>query len=474
MAVSRVLLVSLSLLAAGCVAAPPGGDGAPQGAGASPLVPAFPQEHDHDDAALHNFASGMSLVGYHSLVPGSEAGEAGEREGWLNSEVIVRGDHAYVSYFGAPWVLAVVDIRDAATPKLVGTAPLSNAFGMDVAVSADGDWAFVSLYPGAVGTLFSRDYLLDHLQAPTGPAAPGVAVIDVRDRANPVVSSFLPLHGLGAHTATYHRYPDGREVVFVNKADMPPGNAILVTEVVATPAGGRALKPLSTFALGGAADADFPHDVDVQEHPLTGRTVLYAAYWDSGLVVVDVTDPGQPALLGQNKDFPEGEEVQVHDAHPFPRLVGGRHYTLAAPEIPTGAGTGHLRVFDTTDPAKPALVGSWIMPGSFVVDEAFGFSTHNFQFLPDGRVALAHGHAGVWIVDWLGPGGPGAPHPERMEAPQAVAYYVPHHGASPPEWSPVKGAPWVWGTAVDERGVLWAADVTSGLYSLRVDAEADR
>lgn len=467
----RPLAVVVALLAAGCVgltseAVEPAGTSEVVG-----VVPAFAQEHDHGDPALHDFAAGASLVGYHSLVPGAEARDAA-RGDWLNSEVIVRGDYAYVAYFGAPWVLAIVDIGDAAAPRLVGVAPLANAWGMDVAVSEDGDWAFVSLYPSAVGTVFARDYLLGHLAVPDGPALGGVAVIDARDRADPRVSSILPVHGFGAHTATYHRYPDGREFVFANKADSPPGNGILVTEVVATPTGGRALEPVATFALGGALDADFPHDVDVQEHPLTGRTLLYAAYWDSGLVVIDVTDPSAPALVSQAKDFPEGEEAQVHDAHPFPRLVGGRHYTVAAPEIPTGATSGHVRIFDTTDPAAPALVGSWVLPGGFVVDEPFGFSTHNFQFLPDGRIALAHGHAGVWILDWLGPGGADAPDPARIAAPVASAYYVPHAGPAPPEWSPVSGAPWVWGTAVDARGLVWAADVTSGLYALRVDAPA--
>lgn len=465
---ARGILVVV-LLAAGCVGSAPEGPPSAGEAGDA-LAPLFAQSHDHRDPALHDHGSGITPLGYHALAPGAAADDAGARGSWLTSEVIVRGDHAYVGYLGAPWVLAIVDIRDPAAPKLVGTAPPSNALGMDVAVSDDGDWAFVSLYPGAVGSVFARDYLLGHLQAPTGPAMPGVAVIDARDRANPTVSSILPLHGLGAHTAVYHRYPDGREVVFINKADPAPGNGILVAEVVASPTGGRILQPLASFALGSAADADFPHDVDVQEHPLTGRTVLYAAYWDSGLVTLDVTDPAKPTLLGQQKDFPAGEEVQVHDAHPFPRLVGGRHYTLAAPEIPAGPTTGHLRVFDTTDPATPRLVGSWQMPGDFVVDTPFSFSTHNFQFLPDGRVALAHGHAGVWIVDWLGPGGADEPDPALLEKPEARAYFLPRAGTAPPAWSPVDGAPWVWGTAVDARGIVWAADAASGLHALRVDA----
>ena len=455
----------LLVLAAGCVTpAAELEDARP--AAHDALHPGFEQDHDHRDASLHaGFGHGMETLGYHNLAPGTDGSDASERGAWVNSEIILRGDHAFVGYIGAPWLFSVIDVRDPMAPTLVSVFETANAWTMDLAVSEDGNWVFASVYPGAAGTVFAADYLLQNAHVPSGAPLPGVMVVDVRDKARPAMTGFLPVHGLGPHTATYHRYEDGREVVFANKADAPPANGILVAEVVALPTGGRTLRPLSTFALEGPADASFPHDVDVQRHPLTGRTLLYAAYWQHGLVVVDVTDPAAPTLVSRTADVPEGEEVNVHDVHPYPALVGGRHFTLTAPEMPNAQTTGHLRVWDTTDPAAPVQVSSWTLPGGYVVDKPFSFSPHNFVFLPDGKVALAHGHAGVWVLEWLG--ADGAPLPE----PRVVAWHLPHAtGATPPSWTPVEGAPWVWGTAVDAAGNVWASDVAGGLHGLRLAA----
>lgn len=431
------------------------------------FVPPFDAEHDHTDPALHAFAAGLEPLGYHNLAPGSDGTQAADRGNWINSEIIVRGSHAFLGYVGGGHLVSILDISNASRPRLLGTYDTGNAWAVDVAVSDDGNWIFVCVYSSATGTYFTPDYLLQAHDAPTGVAAPSVTVIDARDKARPVLSSVLPVHGLGPHTAVYHRYPDGREVLFVNKGDPSPGNVILVADIVPSATGGRVLEPRTTISLDAVGMNNIPHDVDVAEHPLTGQTVLYAAWWDAGLVTVDVSDPAEPEVLAHFTAFAPDDVVQLHDVHPFPRLVGDRHYSIATPEIPAGPTTGPLRVFDTTDPREPRLVGTWTLPGSFGVDRSFNFSPHNFQFLPDGRVALGHGHAGVWIVDWLGPGGPAAPDPAFLEAPRAAAFFVPHaEGARPPAWSPVFGAPWVWGTAVDERGVLWVADSASGLYAL--------
>lgn len=417
------------------------------------VAPSFDQEHDHRDAALHAASEGLRRLGGHTL--GEKGGARGD---WMTTEIVVAGDHAYIAYLGAPWLLAIVNITDPAAPQLVGQFPTTNAWGMDLAVSEDGDWVFVGVYPSAVGEIFTPGYTAAHLGAPAGIAAPGVAVIDARDRTAPVLSSFLPTHGLGPHTVGYHKYPDGREIVFADKADLQVGNAILISELVATPLGGRMLQPLSLWMLDGPSDPDQPHDADAEEHPLTGQTLLYVAHTHAGIAIVDITDPSAPTLVSQSTEGPDGADALVHDVHPYPFLVDGKHYTIASPEIITAETSGTLRIYDTTDPAAPALVGTWRMPGEYVTDEPFGMTMHNFQFLPDGRIALAHGHAGVWLIEWI---------ESRGTAPVATAYYAEAFpDATPPSWSPVSGTPWYWGTAIDARGVLWASDTMGGLVSL--------
>lgn len=447
----RAVALVLLLLVAGCVA--PAAVDAP--AQPAPVTPAFPQEHDHTDPALHAHADGLRAVGSHTLAP-----DGGARGDWATSEIIIRGDHAYVAYIGAPWIVGIVDVRDPAAPVLVGQAPLANAWGMDVAVSDDGDWVYAAVYPATAGELFSPGYGLSHLALPDGPAAPGIVVIDARDRTAPTVASFFPVQGLGPHTVWYHQMDDGRELVFANKADLRGGNSVVITEAVTTPTGGRALRPVSVWWYDGPADVVQPHDVDVQTHPITGATLLYVAYEWEGMVIVDISDPSQPRMVSRIGEGSTewGADLIVHDVHPYPALVAGRHFTLAAPEIITGDTTGTLRIYDTTDPAGPWLVGTWRMPGDLIVDEPFGFSMHNFVYLPDGRAAIAHGHAGVWIVDWLTSMG---------EAPVGTAYYAKaFEGSTQPPWAPVHGDPWFWGTAVGPDGTLWASDTMGGIVSL--------
>jgi hypothetical protein len=460
-------LLVLALLACGCASPLLSPAGTPGAVASMEPVPGFAQGHDHRDPSQHAFSQGVDLVSYDNLAPGLEGADASKRGNWVNSEIVVRGEWAFVGYLGGPARFAVVNVADAAHPKIVGTFPTSAAWTMDLTASDDGNWVYASVTNGAIGTLFDAQYLLKAAEAPDGIAGPGLLAVDVRDKAHPALAGFLPIHGLGPHTAVWHKYADGREVVFAQKAEgNVPANGIVAVEVLDDPAGGKLLRPISFTPLG-LDGSDFPHDVDVQVHPVTNRTLLYVAGYYSGLHVYDVGDPAAPVEIGAFTDYPAGEDLALHDVHPFPGLVAGRHYTVTAPELLTDRGTGHLRFYDTTDPAKPRLVSSWTMPGNYTVDVQLLFSPHNFVFLPDGRVALSHGHAGVWIVDWLGPGGAAAPDPERIAHPRATGYYVPHPlGASPPTWTPVPGVPWVWGTGVDANGHLWALDVATGLHGL--------
>lgn len=464
-----IALVSVGLV--GCVDDQPAPDtvetsSAPNAS--APLVPDFVQSHDHADTSLHDAGRGLEQVAYHNLVPGSDGTDAADRGAWLNTEIALHADRAFVGYAGAGSLVSVVDVSDPSEPELLGTADGGGAWAMDVDASEDGEWAYVSVYNGPmVGTVFASDYATQSSKTPVGPAGPGVAVVDARDPESPEVTGFLPIHGLGPHTAVHHTMPDGDEYVFANKAEGGvPGNAIVAAEVVETPTGGRTLTPVSEFHLDALEWGSFPHDVDVAQHPVTDQVLLYAAWWNEGLVVLDVTDPSDPQTVGHFEDYPEDEEIELHDVHPFPELVDGSHYTVSAPEIDGGETTGHVRIYETTDPSEPELVGSWEMPGNYTVDELFVFSTHNFDFLPDGRIALAHGHAGVWVLDWLGPGGTSDPDPERIENPTAQAYHLPSETGGPvPDWNPVTGSPWVWGTQVDDEGRIWAADATTGLYA---------
>jgi hypothetical protein len=81
---------------------------------------------------------------------------------------------------------------------------------------------------------------------------------------------------------------------------------------------------------------------------------------------------------------------------PFPELIGGRHVTVAEPEISGQPDSGYLTFFDTTDPAHPAYISSWKIPGDSPSSATGG--PHYFD-AAHGRVALSHYAGGFWVVD---------------------------------------------------------------------------
>jgi hypothetical protein len=141
----------------------------------------------------------------------------------------------------------------------------------------------------------------------------------------------------------------------------------------------------------------FPHDVSVQVHPFTHQTLAYVAYWDVGMVILDVGDPANPKHVSTFHDFGPAAYGKVHMVRAFPELIDGKHVSMIEPEVGGEKDTGYLTFVDTTDPAHPKYVSSWILPGN-LTSQGLRFSPHYFD-VADGRVCMASYHAGVWVID---------------------------------------------------------------------------
>jgi hypothetical protein len=197
----------------------------------------------------------------------------------------------------------------------------------------------------------------------------------------------------------------------------------------------------------------FPHDSFIERHPITGKLLLYVAYWDAGVRIVDISDLTQPREIAAYHDFAPSKLAQMHDVKTFPALLNGRHVTAAAPEIVTAPEHGQMTFFDTTDPASPKKLGYWTLPGSAVVDSPFDFSPHVFDTDAQGHVVIGHYHAGVWLID--------AHDPTNATT---LGYYFPHE-----ERPGYRGMqPNVWGARFF-RGLVVATDGPTGLYFLKPD-----
>ena len=411
----------------------------------APFLPDFDfasvvvQGHDHTDPALHYVAYGLELAGFTAM---DEARGAYLPGGYL--ELAMAGPWAFVSNMGPDRGFSVVDVSDPRAPKHVsdfyperalGLAPTGGGSHWDVSVTEEADLVILSA------------------QAAAGASAPGgVYLVNVEDKAAPVLESFTPVVDQGAllvagvHNANPFRAADGSLHVAATS-----GNGMTHLYAVEGSAPRRTLREVAVV--------DGMHDSAVQVHPLTGQTILYTAA--GGVFLWDVGVPARPIQLAFVQD--SDELSSYHETIPSNVLIGGRHYTVAATES-MGPPTP-FTFLDTTDPTDPVPVGQWILPTMITeTTKPYQYSGHNVDF-DRGRLYIGHYHAGVWVLD--------VSTPERLAEPVPVAVYLPHEEALSLDRTPAADLrPAVWRATYHTDGLVWASDSNAGLLALRVTIPA--
>jgi LVIVD repeat-containing protein len=439
-----------------------------------PEVPGLPivQDHEHNDRALHQ---GHYATSYVAGVSGYD-GDAPAGVGF--TELDVKDGFAYVCRGGVVGALGplavttggfiIADVHDPLKPANLGA--FDGVGCSDIKVNDAGDLVFY-------GT--QRNPLYEALTNPAGPGANlprGVYLINVADKAAPRLERYVPIPLNGVHTLHYANV-DGRELLFVQTYDWIPDGGlglpvpstglnnpatqrVNIFEVVRGADGDRDLRLLTVFLLPDPAAPGtnyFPHDVTVQRHPLTGAWLAYVAYWDQGLAIVDISQPESPRLLSTFSDTSPSAFVHTHQARPFPQLIAGKHVTVLEPELQAAPESGQFTLVDTTDPSAPKRLGYWTLPGDIAIPGGFLFSPHNFN-LANGRIYLAHNHAGVWVVD--------ASTAERLEQPVAVGYFQATEAGR--EDCSTTGRFW---SAFYVQGYVYGSDECAGLVILQFDGD---
>jgi hypothetical protein len=497
-----VALVVLVALAAGCFGKDPTDYAAVANEVEAHAAPFLVQDHGdergHFDAALHNGSMNLELVGYHNGA--DESGDANAIPGdAYYTELAVTPNYAYLSRTSASGTyggFVILNTRDdPAHPRKVGE--FQGLGSADIEVNGNETLAFLATQrnmPAQIaGSILAA-------QDPRAGLPRGIYVVDIEDKTNPTLESFVPLPVNGPHTITYVAHPNGSEYLVACTYDLvtdpatgalvgtvPVTQRVIVYQIVDQPALPdplpsltdslpATLVPVAQYSIPESAPAGklfLPHDTRVQVHTTWdggAHVLLYVAYWDQGLRILDVTDLPQLAVppgaapppvqleeTGSSTDFAPSRLNNIHLAQPFDEAVAGRHVTVTQPEIQQVDGeTGQLTFFDTTDPTGPQKLGRWTLPegidGQLGIT-GFDFSPHNFD-LWDGKVALGHFHAGVWVVD--------VHDAANLQTPRTVGYYMPH---VPREDSPAH-QPNVWGV-FEVDGLLYAVDEGTGLYVLR-------
>jgi hypothetical protein len=320
-------------------------------------------------------------------------------------ETAVKNGYAYLCRTGPNQGLVIFDVHDIEHPRQVGYLKLDAGFEADVEVSDDGHWAFweTQRFPTSGQTPSVTD--------PGANAPHGIHIIDISDKAHPKWVGFTPVLPDGPHSIAYANIT-GRHILFASAyafayayegVNVPTAQREIILELDTSLAVPQ-LKTLYEYTDPAAQqmsptgrDGMFPHDVSVQVHPLTGRTLAYIAYWDLGVVILDVTDPAHPVKVGQAVDFGPTPYREVHMARAFSGLIAGRHVTAVEPEIGAEPDTGYITFLDTTDPSHPTYLSRWKIPGNGT-SEGGSLGPHYFD-VAQGRLAMASYSAGFWVVD---------------------------------------------------------------------------
>ncbi|WP_435334898.1 LVIVD repeat-containing protein [Haloarchaeobius sp. TZWWS8] len=438
-------------------------------------------DHDHTDPSQHTDSENVEKLDYHSLGgvgTSSNAGRPEEPHYGAITEIRTHGDFAYVGFFSSDdptndrgmAILDISDFTDAESFSELRNAELTvlsfvrnddpASAVMDVKVSADGKYVFLSKQPYTA--LFNETDPTPGDEGESNSATAGsVTAVDVSDKGNPEVVGAYTAWTTGSHNATYHRI-GGEDYVFACK-DLNDGTAGLYVLHFDRTTGQFTLENRWTLDGDGGAGTGgtlYIHDITVQDDPRTGKPTGYLSYWDQGLRVLDLSDPANIEEIGWF------DMDASHYAEPAPVLMNGKRVVVAGQEVSSvsdgSSGKVYLVDADGLDDGydgSPNLVelDQWELLSNTSFDN-FTLSPHNFDVTEDGWVHLAHYHGGVRYLeidteDWL----------LRHQG-----YYLPHEDV--PEDSKMQGlnsaAPFTWG-AVERDGITFAADINSGVYALR-------
>lgn len=472
------VLVAAATLLAGCLGAVDGPgdlqDAAPATTvRAGDVADLLDIKHEHGNASAHQVGEGVREVAYEPVVSDDRLGDCG------TLEVTVQGDHAFVVLTCGPRSgFAIVDIADPARPEVRSTYFTPTPYVWDVKVSDDGDRAFIGIQ-GTPGLSYGVPV---PPQDDQGVPFSGVQAVDVSDKTDPTFLASYPVYR-GGHNVEHHTV-DGRDIVMVTVnhfvtsaagvADLPVvvedpvQTRVQLLEFVPDGPGGPGFQPLSSYryvpdqpvrSTEGAwyQTAHFPHDMTAKTHPVTGDELMYVAYWDAGVRIVDISDPADPTEVGTWTGFDAGQAGNIHYTEAFDATIDGRHYTVASPEFAPEDHDGLVHILDTTDPADPKKVGSWTYPEDVVTGTSnpgyLIFSAHNSD-VHDGRIYQGAYHAGVWVLDIKDEGTPEDPATVGVYAPTPPADIADAFGGNQPN---------VWGTAYADGHVL-VSDIATGLY----------
>jgi hypothetical protein len=353
--------------------------------------------------------------------------------------VQLKDGYAYVGHMGEAGT-SILDVRDPTAPRFLSRIPAApNTHAHKVQVQGD-------------LMLTNRELIPRH----SPPHEAGLAIHDVSDPVHPRRIGWWGCGGLGVHRMTFWDGP----LVYLSGGDDAIEKQFLVILDLSDPSRpeevGRWWYPGQARGEERAWDDTWWVKL---HHAIVRDGYAYCGWWDQGLVVLDVRDPGSPRLVSQ---LQLGHDVQ-RATHTFCPLPGRDVAVTTEERIPAGCvGVApNARLIDIADPASPRVISALPVPQGDFCDRGGRFGPHNVHepkpggLIDPDTVFLTYFNAGVRVFDVHDP-----------TAPTEIAYYVP----DPPAGQP---AAQLNDILVGPDGLIYVTDrLTGGLHILELTSGA--
>jgi hypothetical protein len=395
-------------------------------------------------------------------------------------QIVVAGDHAFVGHMRPPHGTSIIDVSDPRNPRIAAKIDLPDDSSHTHKVRVVGDLMITNVEQNdrhffrkgnrlpalrdRLAEKLGRPPRDDELAAEIGVKASDIArldaardrgyrdggfkIYDISERYRPWPIAYQRTGGVGVHRFD----ADERYAYISTEMDGYVGN-ILVIYDIADPANPV---EVSRWHIEGqhvaAGEEPTWQGQGVRlHHAMRVGDELWAAVWQGGLRVIDVSDIARPRTIGAHNYHPPIPEP-THTVMPLERPIGGRRYAIAIDEehdhVP-GRLHGFMTVLDVTDlgdirPVSVFTVSERDSPWSRMPGVRFG--AHQYREKLESNLVYTTWFAGgLRIVDVADP-----------HLPVEIAYYIPEPVADAP-------APSSNDVDLDHRGLIYVIDRIRGL-----------
>ncbi len=361
-------------------------------------------------------------------------------EVWIHPD----GKHAYLGSGGGGDVLYALDISNPADPKVTDSIISNTRRVNDVMTFPDGKFL-----------VFTREGASDRKN--------GIVIASLDDPAHPKpIAEFTDGVTGGVHSAFVYKQDKFGTFIFLTNDGTGALHVIDVNDPYHP-------KEVARWKTEGRPDAGRSlHDIDLRDG------LLYASYWNDGLIVLDVGNgikggsPSNPVKVSQFKYDLNAMYKQV-EVDGGPGFIRGTHtawrhkdYVFIADEVFPAAGPkgtkdaaagrayGRLQVVDVSDITKPHVV-------AFYEPEYGG--VHNLWVAGDSLYMGAY-NAGFRVFDISG---------ELRGDLRAQGREIGHLNTADMDGH-VKNAAMTWGVVVNPKdGLAYVNDDNNGLWIIRIE-----